>query len=75
MYEDVIFLNIGIIGGDLRIIRLAEIYAKENNRVYTYGLEKYFDLKSIHSTKDILLLILFLCNIYELLLNGEKITH
>lgn len=38
-------MNIGIIGGDLRIIRLAEMYAKENNRVYTYGLEKYFDLK------------------------------
>ena len=38
-------MNIGIIGGDLRIIRLAEMYAKENNKVYTYGLEKYFDLK------------------------------
>ena len=39
-------MNIGIIGGDLRIIRLAEMYAKENNKVYTYGLEKYFDLQS-----------------------------
>lgn len=37
-------MNIGIIGGDLRIIRLAEMYAKENNKVYTYGLEKYSNL-------------------------------
>lgn len=37
-----IFLNISIVGGDLRIIRLTEMYAKENNLVYTYGLEKYF---------------------------------
>ena len=35
-------MNICMIGGDLRIIRLAEMYAKEGNRVYTYGLEKYF---------------------------------
>ena len=33
--------TIGIIGGDLRIIRLAEIYAKDNFIVYTFGLEKY----------------------------------
>lgn len=37
-------MNIGIIGGDLRIIRLAEMYAKENDKVYTYGLEKYSNL-------------------------------
>ena len=37
-----IFLNISIIGGDLRIIRLAQMYAKEVKNVYTYGLEKYF---------------------------------
>ena len=35
-------MNISIIGGDLRIIRLAQMYARENNKVYTYGLEKYF---------------------------------
>lgn len=35
-------MNISIIGGDLRIIRLAQMYAKEKNNVYTYGLEKYF---------------------------------
>lgn len=33
--------TIGIIGGDLRIIRLAEILTKENYLVYIYGLEKY----------------------------------
>ena len=36
-------MNISIIGGDLRIIRLAEMYAKEKNKIYTYGIEKYFD--------------------------------
>ncbi len=36
-------MNISIIGGDLRIIKLAEMYAEENNVVYTYGLEKYFE--------------------------------
>ena len=35
-------MNISIIGGDLRIIRLAQMYAKEVKNVYTYGLEKYF---------------------------------
>ena len=33
--------TIGIIGGDLRIIRLAEILSKENNLIYTNALEKY----------------------------------
>ena len=36
-------MNISIIGGDLRIIRLAQMYAKEGKKVYTYGLEKYFE--------------------------------
>lgn len=40
-----IFLDIGIIGGDLRIIKLAELYAKEGNNVYAYGIEKYYDLE------------------------------
>lgn len=35
-------MNISIVGGDLRIIRLAEMYAQEGKNVYTYGLEKYF---------------------------------
>ena len=37
--------NFAIIGGDLRIIKLADMLAKENNMVYTYGLEKAEELK------------------------------
>lgn len=33
--------KIGIIGGDLRIIKLSEILAEDNYIVYSYGLEKY----------------------------------
>lgn len=36
-------MEISIIGGDLRIAKLAEMYAKEKYKVFTYGLEKYFD--------------------------------
>ncbi len=36
-------MDISIIGGDLRIARLAEMYAKEKNKIYTYGMEKYFN--------------------------------
>ena len=35
-------MEISVIGGDLRLIRLVQMYAKENNKIYTYGLEKYF---------------------------------
>ena len=36
-------MDISVIGGDLRIIRLAEMYSKEKwvENIYTYGLEKY----------------------------------
>lgn len=37
--------NFAIIGGDLRIIKLAKILAQEGNMVYTYGLEKAEELK------------------------------
>ena len=33
--------QIGIIGGDLRIIRLSEILSKEGYIIYTYALDKY----------------------------------
>ena len=36
-----------IIGGDLRIIKLAKILAEDNNEVYVYGLENVEDLKEI----------------------------
>ena len=46
--------TIGIIGGDLRIIRLAEILTKEDYLVYTYGLEEYIFLeKNIIKCKSI----------------------
>ena len=35
-----------IIGGDLRIIKLAEMFANEENKVYVYGLEKAEDIKN-----------------------------
>ena len=37
--------NFAIIGGDLRIIKLANMLAKDNNMIYTYGLEKAEELK------------------------------
>ena len=37
--------NFAIIGGDLRIIKLANMLAKDGNMVYTYGLEKAEELK------------------------------
>ncbi len=40
-------MNFSIIGGDLRIIKLAKILAEEGNTIYTYGLEKAEELKSI----------------------------
>ena len=38
--------NFAIIGGDLRIIKLAKMLADEGNTVYTYGLEKAEELKN-----------------------------
>ena len=37
--------NFAIVGGDLRIIKLANMLAKDGNTVYTYGLEKAEELK------------------------------
>ena len=37
--------NFAVIGGDLRIIKLASMLAKDGNMVYTYGLEKAEELK------------------------------
>lgn len=33
-------VNIGIVGGDLRIINLIKLLDKDNYKIYTYGLEK-----------------------------------
>ena len=40
-------MNFAVIGGDLRIIKLAKMLAEEGNAVYTYGLEKAEELKTI----------------------------
>jgi dipicolinate synthase subunit A len=41
--------NFAIIGGDLRIIKLAKMLAEDGNKVYTYGLEKAEELKNIEN--------------------------
>ncbi len=38
--------NIAIVGGDLRIIKLANMLANDGNLVYTYGIEKAEELKN-----------------------------
>jgi len=42
-------INFAVIGGDLRIIKLVKMLAKEGNMVYTYGLEKAEELKGINN--------------------------
>lgn len=37
--------NFTVIGGDLRIIKLAKMLAEDGNQVYTYGVEKAEELK------------------------------
>ena len=39
--------KISLIGGDLRIVKLAKMLAKEDNKIYVYGLEKAEELKDI----------------------------
>lgn len=39
--------KIAIIGGDLRIVKLATMLAKDGNEIYVYGLEKSEDIKGI----------------------------
>lgn len=42
-------MNFAIIGGDLRVVKLASILAEEGNIIYTYGLEKAEELKNNHN--------------------------
>ncbi len=58
-------MNISIIGGDLRIIRLAQNYAKEGNTVYLYGLEQYFNNLKIDKN-------IRMCNNMEEAINFSK---
>ena len=39
--------KISVIGGDLRIIKLAKMLAEDGNKVYTYGMEKFVLIKSL----------------------------
>ena len=41
--------KIAIIGGDLRIVTLAKMFAKEDFEVYTYGLENAEDIKNFQN--------------------------
>ena len=38
--------NFAVIGGDLRIIKLARMLAEDGNTVYTFGLEEAEELKN-----------------------------
>lgn len=39
-------VNFSVIGGDLRIIKLSKMLAKDGNKLYVYGLEKAEELKN-----------------------------
>lgn len=39
-------VNFSVIGGDLRIIKLSKMLAKDGNKLYLYGLEKAEELKN-----------------------------
>lgn len=43
------FNKMAIIGGDLRIVTLAKLFAEEEYEVYTYGLEKAEEIKNINN--------------------------
>ena len=42
-------MKFAIIGGDLRIVKLAEMLAKDENEIYAYGLENTEELKNKHN--------------------------
>ena len=60
--------KLAIIGGDLRIVKLATMLAKEDNEIYVFGLEKAEDLKQNQNIRR-----LEICNIklehYQLIRN------
>ena len=48
--------NISVIGGDLRIVKLIEILAKDDYKIYTYGLElaeSISELKNVIKTDNL----------------------
>ncbi len=59
--------NFSVIGGDLRIVKLVQMLAKDGNMVYTYGLEKAEEIKEKGN--------IILCNnINETIRNDTKIV-
>lgn len=44
--------NISIIGGDLRIVKLAELLAKDNFKIKTYAIEEAEELNKIQNIKN-----------------------
>ena len=40
-----------ILGGDMRNVKLAELLGKDENRVFTYGLEKSTELEENYKTE------------------------
>ena len=44
--------KIAVIGGDLRIINLAEMFTKDGNLVYMFGHDKYFKEKTNTSLEE-----------------------
>lgn len=56
--------NFAVIGGDLRIVKLAKMLAEDENKIYTYGLEKAEELKNNEN--------IFVCNKLKEALN-EKV--
>lgn len=55
--------NFAVMGGDLRIVKLAKMLAEDENKIYTYGLEKAEELKNNEN--------IFMCNKLKEALNGK----
>lgn len=47
-----IFLKLSVIGGDLRIVKLIEMLAKEDFMIYTYAIENVDVLKRLNEVKE-----------------------
>ena len=48
-----IFLKLSVVGGDLRIVKLIEMLAKENFMIYTYAIENADVLKRLSRVEEI----------------------
>ena len=59
-------MSISVIGGDLRIIRLIEMYIKDGVQIFSFGHEKYFNNKTIDKNLKI-------CNNLEEVISNSNI--